>query len=255
MIFQRPAIGIIPARAQSTRFPHKVIAPILGRPMLQYIWAAASQAQSLSEVVIATDSEEVRRVAEGFGAKVVMTDTSFQSGSDRVAFIAKDLAAEIVVNLQADEPTLRPEAIDGLVEALRNDRDAAIATLIVKRRDAATFLDPNVVKAAVSLSGRAMYFSRCPLPLGTESEFWKHIGIYAYRREALLRVASLPVSQLEKAERLEQLRALENGMVIQTVAVTEDTQSVDVPDDVEKVEKYFSLRPHLLEYVQRKTSS
>lgn len=244
---KRPdAIGIIPARAQSSRFPLKVIAEIRKKPMLQYIWESAKTAKSLSRVLIATDSEEVARIARGFGAEAVMTG-EFATGSDRVASIAKNLEFPIVVNLQADEPTLPSSAIDDLVEALASDPETGMATLAVRMERAEDLQNPNIVKCVFDTKGRALYFSRQPIGADSSGKFWKHIGIYAYRKDVLLRLSKMPPSPLEIAERLEQLRALEDGVRIALRPVVHDTVAVDVPEDIFKVESYLAMREGLLE--------
>jgi 3-deoxy-manno-octulosonate cytidylyltransferase (CMP-KDO synthetase) len=205
--------------------------------MIQNVWEAAQVSRRLGDVMVATDSEAVARVVEGFGGRSVMTPDHFTSGTDRVAHVARGARASIVVNLQADEPLLRAEAIDRLVEALEADPGFGMATLAVKRHDPRELTDPNVVKLVQSHDGEALYFSREALRSGTDGFFFKHIGIYAYRREALLRLCELPPSDLERTERLEQLRALQNGIRIKVVTIAEDTIAVDCPGDVAKVER------------------
>ena len=229
-------LGIIPARAGSSRFPRKVIAPISNKPMIQYVWESARACSSLGSVLVATDDGAVAEVARNFGAQTLLTPESLPSGTDRVAFAARGLQAPIVINLQADEPLLTSEAIDSLVACLQSHPRADIATLAVARRSVEELSDPNVVKVVVTRDFEAMYFSRKPLASGPNGFFLKHIGIYAYRREALFRFCDLPVSPLEALEKLEQLRALENGMKIQVVPTECDTIAVDVPQDIEKVE-------------------
>ena len=241
------ALGVIPARANSSRFPNKIIAPILGKPMIQYVWEAARRAESLSEVVVATDSEEIAAVVKGFGGNVVMTPSDLPSGTDRVAFVAKDLLAkdrphDLVLNLQGDEPLLEPDFIDSLVADLRAHPTCSLATLVVQKRSPEEANNQNVVKAAVSSRGDALYFSRQPLFVSPDGAFFKHIGIYGFRRSALLTFCSLPPSLLEKAERLEQLRALENGMSIRAVRVERDTIAVDTPGDIARVEKVLTMK-------------
>jgi 3-deoxy-manno-octulosonate cytidylyltransferase (CMP-KDO synthetase) len=204
--------------------------------MIQYVWEAALQARLLDEVVVATDDEEILAVAQGFGAKAVLTPNTFESGTDRVAFVAQESGAGIVVNLQGDEPLLAPSAIDRLVETLESDAAADMATLAVAMRTDAELRDPNVVKVVFSREGRALYFSRQPLAAAPGGAFFKHVGIYAFRTAALRRFCRLPASDLERTERLEQLRALENGMSIRVILMAEDTIAVDAPADIARVE-------------------
>lgn len=237
------AVGIIPARLESTRFPKKVIAPLLGKPLVQYIWESATRAKSLASVIVAVDSTEVAKAVERFGGKAIMTPSELPSGSDRVAHVAKDLDVEIVINLQADEPLLSSNAIDHLVELLQSCPEFDLATLVVEKKAPLLLEDPNIVKCVFSSSRRALYFSRKSLCSSTDGTFFKHIGIYAYRKKALLKLAGLPPSPLELTERLEQLRALENGFSIGVCLVSEDTLAVDVPSDLEKVERVLRAKP------------
>lgn len=227
--------AIIPARYDSTRFPGKILAPLLGKPMVQWVYENVSRCSKIDAAVVATDSEAILRAVKDFGGKALLTPEGFQSGSDRVAWAAKDSPSQVIINVQGDEPLLKAQSIDRLVEALENHPEWDIATLAFRMDDAAALQNPNVVKVVTALNGEALYFSRQPLAHG--NGFSKHIGIYAYRKEALLRLASLPASDLERAERLEQLRALENGMRIGVVFVDEDTLAVDMPSDVKAVEE------------------
>jgi 3-deoxy-manno-octulosonate cytidylyltransferase (CMP-KDO synthetase) len=208
--------------------------------MIQHVWEAASRAESLTAVIVATDSEAVAAAVRGFGGRAVMTG-AFESGTDRVAHVASELAGggddDIVVNLQGDEPMLRPQSIDRLVAALAGDPGCGMATLAVRKRGGDELADPNVVKVVVAADGSALYFSRHPLSMDPEQGFLKHIGVYAFRRDVLLRFSKLRPSPLERAERLEQLRALDNGVKIRVAVVDEDTIAVDTPGDVPKVER------------------
>ncbi|MCX6102819.1 MAG: 3-deoxy-manno-octulosonate cytidylyltransferase [Proteobacteria bacterium] len=236
MVKAAQVIGIIPARAHSTRFPFKILFPILGKPMIQYVWELARRSKSLTEVIIATDHIEIFNTVKSFGAKVVMTPSELASGSDRVAFVAKDHAADIIVNLQGDEPLLNPIFIDSLVKSLIMHSESEISTLAVRKTDPQELANPNCVKVVFDSKNKALYFSRSPLASHSSGEFFKHMGVYAYRRDTLLKFCQLPVGTLEKVERLEQLRALENGMGIQVCVVDQDTVAVDVPEDIIKVE-------------------
>ncbi len=242
MVKTAQVLGIIPARAHSTRFPFKMLAPILNKPMIQYVWEIAQQAQSLDEVIVATDHETIVNCLQGFGGTALMTPAELPSGSDRVAYVAKERSADIIVNLQGDEPLLNPKAIDYLVQALIQQPDCDISTLAVKRAEPQELNNPHCVKVVFDHSGKALYFSRSPLVSSKTGDFYKHIGIYAYRREALLKFCSLVPSSFEIAEKLEQLRALQNGMKIQVCVVEEDTIAVDTPQDIQKVEDYLKKR-------------
>lgn len=232
------AFAVIPARAHSSRFPFKVIAPILNKPMIQHVWENALKAKTLSGIVIATDNEVVAEVIRAFGGEVVMTP-ELPSGSDRVAFVAKDRAADYIINIQGDEPLLPHANLDLLVAALKNNLNADISTLAVRVKDPEALKNPNVVKVIVDQKQRALYFSRAPLQIKSDGTFLKHIGIYGYRRESLMKFCALPPGSLEQCEKLEQLRALENGMTIQVVEIEHDTIAVDTEEDLKKVELYL----------------
>ena len=236
---ESPRLGVIPARADSSRFPCKVIASIHGKPMIQHVWEAARRARKLDSVVIATDDPEVASVARGFGAEVVLTGTH-ASGTDRVAAVARATSAGLIVNLQGDEPLLDPAWIDALVDVLDRDPACDLATLAVRRVDPSGLADPNIVKLVASGEDQALYFSREPLRMGPGGEWAKHIGIYAFRRALLLRYSGWEPVPLERAERLEQLRALHHGVRIRVVWSDRDTVSVDVPDDIARVERWLA---------------
>jgi 3-deoxy-manno-octulosonate cytidylyltransferase (CMP-KDO synthetase) len=241
-------LGIIPARYASTRFPGKPLALIAGKPLIQRVVERCRQANSLSEIIVATDDTRIAEVARGF-CRVEMTRPDHPSGSDRIAEVASRCECEAVVNIQGDEPLLEPSVIDAVAGALAQAEMSTAATPI---RGTVEYDNPNVVKVVVNAAGRALYFSRRTIPYLREAAsrsaneqlaafpFLKHLGIYGYRREALLRLVQFPMSPLEHAEKLEQLRALENGMQIAVVKVDYDSVGVDVPGDVERVEKLLS---------------
>jgi 3-deoxy-manno-octulosonate cytidylyltransferase (CMP-KDO synthetase) len=241
-------LGIIPARYASTRFPGKPLALIAGQPLIQHVVEQCQKAKSLTEVLVATDDSRIADVAKKF-CRVEMTRADHPSGSDRIAEVAARCACDAVVNIQGDEPLIDPQVIDAVAGALAQNEMSTAATRI---RQPAELDNPNVVKVVVSAAGRALYFSRRTIPYlreaasGSVSEqlaafaFLKHLGIYGYRRETLLRLVKFPVSPLEAAEKLEQLRALENGVQIAVVTVAYDSVGVDVPADVAKVEKIIS---------------
>lgn len=240
------AIGIIPARFSASRFPGKPLAEIAGRPMLQWVVEGARAAKRLDDVIVATDDARIAAACAGFGARAVMTSPSHATGTDRVAEAAAGLAAEIVVNVQGDEPLVAGFAIDAVVDALAAAPECAMATA-VHRADARAAGDPNRVKVALDRAGNALYFSRAAIPFergpGGGAARWQHAGLYAYRRAFLLELVALPQTPLERAEQLEQLRALEHGHRIRC-AVVEGWRSVpvDVPADVARVEAALAER-------------
>jgi 3-deoxy-manno-octulosonate cytidylyltransferase (CMP-KDO synthetase) len=217
--------------------------------MLQHVYERASQARYLTSTMIATDDPHVYEVAKSFGARVRMTRADHASGTDRVAEAASAETHEIVVNIQGDEPLIDPEAIDAAILPLVHDPSIVMGTLKKKIEDPREITDPNVVKIVTDREGDAIYFSRCPIPFqrdcdGHAPEYFKHIGLYVYRRDFLLEYSRLPVGPLEQAERLEQLRALENGFPIRVVETEYESLGVDTPEDLERVTSLFeaSLR-------------
>ena len=234
----RKILGVIPARFASTRFPGKVLASIAHRPMLQHVYERAAQARYLSSILIATDDERICEVARNFGARVRMTRSDHPSGTDRVAEAASVESCDIVVNIQGDEPLIDPAAIDAAVLPLVHDDAIRMSTLSKRIENPDEIADPNVVKVVTDRQGDAIYFSRCPIPFHRDSSasaYYKHIGLYVYRRDFLLRYPSLPAGPLEQAERLEQLRALENGYPIRVVETEYESLGVDTPRDLERV--------------------
>jgi 3-deoxy-manno-octulosonate cytidylyltransferase (CMP-KDO synthetase) len=209
--------------------------------MLQHVFERAAQARYLSKIVIATDDDRIYSAARSFGGAVRMTRPDHISGTDRVAEIASAEQAEIVVNIQGDEPLIDPDAIDAAVLAMIEDEDAPMGTLKKRIEDPSEVANPNVVKVVTDLAGNAVYFSRCPIPYVRDqgTVHFKHIGLYMYRRDFLLRYSDLPVGPLEQAERLEQLRALENGYRIRVVETDYDSLGVDTPEDLERVSALF----------------
>jgi 3-deoxy-manno-octulosonate cytidylyltransferase (CMP-KDO synthetase) len=243
-------VGIVPARYASTRFPGKALAPIAGKPLIQHVVEQCQKAKSLSEVIVATDDSRIAEVVKKF-CRVEMTRPEHPSGTDRIAEAAARCTCDAVVNIQGDEPLIDPAVIDAVAGALARNEMATAATPV---KNPAEYDNPNVVKVVVNQAGRALYFSRRTIPYlreaasGSVSEqlaafpFLKHLGIYGYRRETLLRLVKFPVSPLENAEKLEQLRALENGIPMAVVTVAYDSVGVDVPEDVAKVENILSHR-------------
>jgi 3-deoxy-manno-octulosonate cytidylyltransferase (CMP-KDO synthetase) len=238
-------LGIIPARYASSRFPGKPLARIAGKTLIQRVVEQCQKAKSLSEVIVATDDTRIWEVAQDF-CRVEMTRPDHPSGSDRIAEVAERCPCDAVVNIQGDEPLIDPAVIDAVADALAG---AEMSTAATRIHVVTEYENPNVVKVVVNAAGRALYFSRRTIPYlrdaasGSVSEqlaafaFLKHLGIYGYRRGTLLRLVKFPVSPLENAEKLEQLRALDNGIPIAVVPVDYDSVGVDVPEDVARVEK------------------
>jgi 3-deoxy-manno-octulosonate cytidylyltransferase (CMP-KDO synthetase) len=237
-------LGVIPARYASSRFPGKALVQIAGKTMLQHVWERASQARYLTSLVIATDDERIRGAAQDFRAHVKMTRSDHSTGTDRVAEVASASNAEIVVNIQGDEPLIDPAAIDIAVMALIHNEDAPMGTLKKRIEREAEIIDPNVVKVVTDAQQNAIYFSRSPIPYvresaGESTAYFKHIGLYVYRRDFLLGYSDMKVGPLERAERLEQLRALENGHKISVVETEYESLGVDTPEDWQNVAALF----------------
>jgi 3-deoxy-manno-octulosonate cytidylyltransferase (CMP-KDO synthetase) len=248
-------VAIIPARYASVRFPGKVLAPIAGKPMIQWVWERATQAREVTEVIVATDHERVAGVVTGFGGRVIMTAPDRATGTERVAEAADKVEADVVVNIQGDEPIIAPMSLDLVVQPFIDEDTAPVASLMFPLESHAEYMDPNVVKVICDASDHAISFSRSPIPYYRDGrellEQWerqgarpaglkpgplKHIGVYAYRADFLQALVRMPVCELEEAERLEQLRVLAWGFRIKMVATPHDSISVDVPADVAKVE-------------------
>lgn len=238
------AIGIIPARYHSTRFVGKPLADICGKPMIEHVYERALKSESLASLVVATDDERILRTVEGFGGKAILTSSHHQSGTDRIAEALSKIQVEdndVIVNIQGDQPLLKPEMVDAVIRPLMTDLSLVMGTLCCRIKAEAELSNPNVVKVVVDKNGFALYFSRFPIPYvreqNTATYHYRHIGIYVYRKEFLLRFSRMPQSELEKAEILEQLRALENGYRIKLVETDMDSVEVDTPEDLEKVKK------------------
>ncbi|MBI4720562.1 MAG: 3-deoxy-manno-octulosonate cytidylyltransferase [Chitinivibrionia bacterium] len=237
---------ILPARYDSSRFPGKPLAEVAGKPLIAWAYERALRVRGAAFVAVATDDERIARAVEAFGGAVVMTSREMPTGTDRVAEASRQLAHDIVVNLQGDEPVVPGGLVEAMV-SLVNEAGADMATACHAIRDAAEMENPNAVKVVMGGSGRALYFSRSPIPYGAWRDLhgrsggkfraYRHIGIYAYRKEALMRFASAPRSVLEQSEGLEQLRALDLGMDVRVAESKECTAGVDVPADIINVEK------------------
>ncbi len=257
------SVVVIPARFGSTRFPGKPLAPLKGIPVIQHVYQNSRDSRQATDIIVATDDARIHDVVLSFGGTSVMTSPAHVSGTDRIAEALHFLGREydIIVNVQGDEPLIKPEMIDAVISVL-DDENAAIGTLVKKIDRADDIFDSNVVKAVFDGHGYALYFSRAPIPFhrdvwgsgaaGTDpasrrasvaaaDDCYKHIGIYSYRREALLRLTSLAPSRLEQIEKLEQLRALEHGMRIKVRKTDFETFGVDTPEDLERIEKWLNL--------------
>ena len=239
------AVVIIPARFGSTRFPAKILASVTGKPLVQHVVERAKRCTRVRDVIVATDDERIVAALRPFGTTAVMTSPAHQSGTDRIAEVARQMPEEIdiVVNVQGDEPEIEPDIIDRLVERLETSDDD-MATAATPFPAGVKVDDPNLVKVVTGIGGRAIYFSRCPIPFQREKSetapYFKHIGLYVYQRDFLLAYSSLPVGPLETAERLEQLRALENGYRIRVVETEYESLGVDTAEDLERVSKLFA---------------
>lgn len=231
-------IGVIPARYGSTRFPGKPLAKILNKPMIQHVYEQVSKSKELDTVVVATDHEEIKVAVEGFGGQAVLTSNDHETGSDRIAEVAAKIKGDFFVNIQGDEPLIRPELIDSLVVAAKNATDSVI-TAKTKIHNEEDIQSSNVVKVVTDINGNALYFSRSTVPFNRakkEISYFKHLGIYLYPRDILNHFVKLPQSLLEGSEMLEQLRLLENGFNIKVVETDYDAVGVDTPEDIQKVE-------------------
>jgi len=236
-------IGVIPARYSSTRFAGKVLADIMGKPMLQHVWERAKQSRMLDDLIIACDNELILKAASEFGAKAVMTSKEHACGTDRITEVVNPLDVKVIINIQGDEPLIHPMMIDSVARALLEDSSVNMATMMKKIEDSIQVFDPNVVKVVVDRNNFALYFSRAPIPfLAPNAEieqvtYYKHIGLYAYTKDFLFTYKNLPSSNLEKTEKLEQLRVLSEGFKIKMIETTFDTVGVDTLEDLEKVKE------------------
>lgn len=236
--------AFIPARFNSTRLPGKPLADISGKPMIQRVYERAKAASLVEQVIVATDDERVFGAVKAFGGRAVMTSPDHASGTDRIAEAAKAVKASIIVNVQGDEPLIEPDMIDSAVRPLLDDERLKISTLKTKITSEHEYNDPNAVKVVTDKDGFALYFSRSPLPyyrafFGEAGAPYKHIGLYVYRAAFLEKFSKLEATPLERAERLEQLRALENGFKIKVVETPFNPVSVDTAEDLERVRRLF----------------
>ncbi len=242
-------IAIIPARYGSTRFPGKALALIKGKPMIQWVYERARQSRLVDRVIIATDDDRIMNAVIGFGGEARMTSPHHATGTDRIAEVAKGTDCALVVNVQGDEPLIKPDMIDQAIQPLLQDPSIPMGTLCNKISRQWEIADPNVVKVVLDREGFALYFSRAPIPwdrdawagktiaddLASSDAHYKHIGLYVYRRDFLIQYAAMPQTPLENIEKLEQLRALERGHRIRVVETAYESFGVDIPDDLGKI--------------------
>jgi 3-deoxy-manno-octulosonate cytidylyltransferase (CMP-KDO synthetase) len=233
-------VAVIPARKASTRFPNKPLAPILGKPLIQWVWEGAKESTLITKVIVATDDESISKTAQDFGADVVMTRTDHLSGTDRVAEVALKENADWFINLQGDEPLIRGSILDEIVKGLRPEY--GMATIATPLRNQNELHQPDIVKVSIDSNGNALGF--CRTVDENEKNQWshQHVGLYAYSPETLQRLINLPPSEGEKRERLEQLRALENGIAIQVLTLNFRFIGVDTPGDVPRAERALAER-------------
>jgi 3-deoxy-manno-octulosonate cytidylyltransferase (CMP-KDO synthetase) len=253
--------AVIPARYGSTRFEGKPLADILGKPMIQHVYEGVSQSKLIGEIIVATDDQRILEAVQSFGGRGVMTSPDHTTGSDRVAEVARELRFEIIVNVQGDEPLIKGSIIDKAIRPLLTDETISISTLMTRIDEVKDWLNPHIVKVVVDQKNFALYFSRSPIPFprdlhlerlesnpfGTKrplpKRVFKHIGVYVYPRKFLLKFSKMKPTPLEKLEKLEQLRALENGYRIKLTPVDYEPICVDTPDDLQKVVEFLS-QPH-----------
>jgi len=236
-------VVVIPARYGSTRLPGKPLVFLAGKPMIQRVYERAKLAARVNRVIVATDDERIVKAVEGFGGEARMTRSEHRTGTERVAEVAAREQGDIFLNVQGDEPLLDPNAIDVAVNSLLEEPHASISTVATSIKTPGDIMDPNVVKVVLDFDGNAVYFSRAPIPWVRDTaskiqvRHLKHLGLYVFQREALLEFPTLPQGELERIEQLEQLRWMENGWKIRVAEVDHDAISVDVPEDVTRVEK------------------
>ena len=243
-------IGVIPARFASTRLMGKPLANIGGKPLIQHTYENACKSKLIEKLILAVDDAKVASVARGFGADVIETPKEIASGSDRIAYVAKTYKeAEIIVNIQGDEPFIQPEMIDQAIEPLLFDKTIEVTTLIKQISSLKELHSPDVVKVVFDYNNYALYFSRSPIPFARNAisdaaalditDYYKHIGLYVFKRKALLKFTTLKQTDLEKTEMLEQLRMLENGMKIKVVETEYDSIGVDTQEDLKRARTYY----------------
>ena len=248
----KKVLVVIPARWGSTRFPGKPLVKILGKPMVQWVLEQTKKAKLVSDVIVATDDHRIYDVVHSLSGKAIMTSSDHQSGTDRIVEVANKIECDIVVNVQGDEPLIPPENIDLVIKTLLMSPDSPVSTLMIAINSRSEMIDPNICKVVFDNKGRALYFTRAPIPYNRDSIVddthfikgdanpkilgYKHIGIYGYAKSFLLKFSKLKVSRLEKLEKLEQLRFLDNGYSIRVVETNQNSIGVDRPEDLNKIE-------------------
>jgi 3-deoxy-manno-octulosonate cytidylyltransferase (CMP-KDO synthetase) len=242
---EKRVVAIIPARYASQRLPAKPLADIAGKPMVQHVYERTVRATLVHDVLVATDDERIASAVRAFGGRAIMTPESCQSGTDRIASVARDLQhADIIINVQGDEPLIEPAMIDEAVRPLLHGSSIPVGTLVRRIETESDLINPNIVKVVLDRTGTCLYFSRSAIPFGRDRApndwlryhvYFKHIGLYVFRRDFLLRYAEMHQTPLEQAEKLEQLRILEYGYAIRAVETTYDSVPVDTPEDLERV--------------------
>lgn len=243
-------VGIIPARFASTRLMGKPLADIGGKPMIIHTYESCLESKLLKRIIVAVDDQKVFETLEKYGVEAVLTPSELASGSDRIAYVAKNISADIIVNIQGDEPFILGQMIDKAIEPLLFDKNIEVSTLIKRIKTIDEFKDPSIVKCVFDNNNYAMYFSRSPIPFSREAKnneqrielggIYKHIGLYVFRKNILLKFTSLKPSDLELLEKLEQLRMLENGIKIKVVETEYESISVDTQKDLEMARKYYN---------------
>ena len=240
-------IGVIPARYASVRFEGKVLADLLGKPLIQHVWENAKKAKTLDDLVVACDDERILKTVIKFGGKAVLTAKAHTSGTDRIAEVITDKDVKVILNIQGDEPLIHPSMIDDVAYSLLNAPEQGVATIVKRIEDEKEIFDANVVKVVFDKKGQALYFSRCSIPFVREEEpgmrvHYKHIGLYGYTKDFLFTFKNLPPSKLEKLEKLEQLRILENGYPIRVIETKYETIGVDTREDLERVGQWLLMK-------------
>jgi len=244
----KKAIGVIPARLGSTRLPEKILRRIAGKPMIQHVWECAKKAKKLEEIVVACDDVRIQQCVEGFGGKAMMTRADHPNGTSRIAEVMGHFKQEWVINIQGDQPLVDPKALDEMVSIFEASPKTEVLTFAVRMTDRASYENPNVVKVVCDVEGNALYFSRATIPFlqgkrDCEFSFLKHLGVYGYRRDFLLKFVAWEPGILENTEKLEQLRVLERGCSIRVIETVYDFISVDTEEDLTEVEKRLRTNP------------
>ncbi len=243
MLINQRVTAVIPARFGSTRFEGKLLQDLGGKPMFQHVVDRCKESRYFDEIIVATDDDRIRSAAEQFGGTVMMTSADHQSGTDRAAEVARQIETDLLAVVQGDEPTIRPGVIDETIDAFRDELTLNVSAAATPIHQSDEIKDPNVVKVVIDQSGHALYFSRLPIPFirngSTPVPHYKHLGLYVYRKEFLLRYSKWPQTPLEKSEKLEQLRICEMGDRIRVIITEYDSIGIDTPEDLEKARKLF----------------